>query len=157
MQSQETWASDSGRCSWFSILLSKSELFSKTHLLGGFLFVLFCHLEQNGKSTADITSQSVRKPGGIMSPPPELWEQSEAAAGVNPGKWIATNPTNIPCVLLGFSLLTPASTLNRICESWSAYSGREDLCQPMVHEKSPLFDFVRWRDAAAPLLTSFSS
>lgn len=157
MQSQEAWAPDSSRCSWFSILPSKSVLFSKAHLLGCFLFIWYCHLEQNGKSTGDITPQSVRKPGGIMSPPPELWGQSEAAAGVNPGNWIATNPTNTPAVLLGFSLLTPASTVDCIWESWPAYSGREHLCQSMIHEKSPLLDFAKWRDAAAPLLTSFSS
>ena len=35
------------------------------------------HLEQNGKSTGDITPQSLWKPGEIMSPPPKLRGQTE--------------------------------------------------------------------------------
>lgn len=39
------------------------------------------HLEQNGKSTGDITPKSLWKPGEIMSPPPKLRGQTEAATG----------------------------------------------------------------------------
>lgn len=70
------------------------------------LVFLFRHLKQNGKSTGDITPQSVWKLGEIMSPPSELSGQIEAAAGVNEGNWITTNHPYIFHVLLSLSLLT---------------------------------------------------